>query len=369
MMSYAVDAPTPAFPDGEPIVVFGTSDPDGAVYALDANTGKTVWRFQTDVVNSDSDVGAGVSIALPGTNGFTDGVAYTAGKDGVAFAIDLTTGALIWKYVFEDPEELNGSRSTPALVGNQVVFGSSEGTFDLNATTGSLLWHYVLPTGDENLGAVAIEGPPGKRVVLTTNLYGQFQVLSLATGALLYSYQTGFYVASSPAEVGGNVVFTGADGFLYDFALNGGNNGSATTAIASPTPDSVVVNSGSVLIKGTASDPAGVDHVEVAVQENGQYGEWWSAAQGTWQPGPFIDDASLADKGATSTTWTISVPVPASGTTLQVWSSTVGMDQIADTSSDQSTTVPLCESFTVASNGSPTLIPSQPRCHPAAISP
>ena len=147
-------------------------------------------------VNNDSDVGAGVAVSAPGVNGFADGVAYTNGKDGITYAVDLTTGAPIWNYVFEPHEVANGSRSTPALAGNQLVFGTSEGTFDLNATTGALIWHYVLPAGDENLGAVAIEGPLGQRVVLTTNLYGQFQVLSLATGALLYSYQTGSYIGS-----------------------------------------------------------------------------------------------------------------------------------------------------------------------------
>ena len=218
-LSYAVDAPTAAFPSGEPLVLFGTSDPDGEVYALDATTGALVWRFQSAVVNNDSDIGAGVAVSAPGVNGFADGVAYTNGKDGITYAVDLTTGAQIWSYVFENPEVANGSRSTPSLAGNQLVFGTSVGTFDLNATTGALNWHYPLPAGDENLGAVAVEGPPGQRVVLTTNLDGQFQVLSLATGALLYSYQTGNYVGSSPAVVDQNILLTSADGFLYDFAV------------------------------------------------------------------------------------------------------------------------------------------------------
>ena len=154
MLSYAVGAPTPAHPRGEPLVLFGSADPDSKAYALDAITGATVWHFQTlqRPAGCDCDVGAGITIGLPGGNGFKDGVAYVSGKDGIAYALDLTTGALIWKYVFEDPIVVNGARSTPALVGNQLVFGTSEGTFDLNATTGALNWHYVLPGVDENLG-------------------------------------------------------------------------------------------------------------------------------------------------------------------------------------------------------------------------
>ena len=102
-ISYAVDAPTTAFPNGEPLVLFGTSDPDGEMYALDAVTGALVWRFQTAAVNNDSDVGAGIAVSAPGVNGFADGVAYTSGKDGITYAVDLTTGAPIWSYVFEPP--------------------------------------------------------------------------------------------------------------------------------------------------------------------------------------------------------------------------------------------------------------------------
>lgn len=144
-MSYAIDAPTTAFPSGEPLVLFGTSDPDGEMYALDAKSGALVWRFQTLAVNNDSDVGAGIAISPPGANGFADGVAYTSGKDGITYAVNLTTGAQIWNYVFENPEVSNGSRSTPALVGNQLVIGTSVGTFDLNATTGAVNWRYRAP--------------------------------------------------------------------------------------------------------------------------------------------------------------------------------------------------------------------------------
>ena len=223
-----------------------------------------------------------MAISAPGVNGFADGVAYTSGKDGITYAVDLTTGTQIWSYVFENPEVANGSRSTPALAGNQLVIGTSVGTFDLNATTGALNWHYVLPAGDENLGAVAVEGPPGQRVVLTTNLYGQFQVLSLATGALLYSYQTGSYVGSSPAVVDQNIFVTSADGFLYDFALGGATSGSPTTGATSPAANSTIANPGQLTISGTASAPAGVSGVQILVQEDGQSGTWWSAANGTW---------------------------------------------------------------------------------------
>ena len=366
-ISYGVDAPTPAFPAGEPLVLFGTSDPDGSMYALDANTGALVWRFQTKVVNLDSDVGAGIAVSAPGVNGFADGVAYTCGKDGIAYAVDLTTGAPIWNYVFENPEMLNGSRSTPALVGNQLLFGTSVGTFALNASTGALVWHYALPVGDENLGAVAVEGPLGKQVVLTTNLYGQFQVISLATGALLYSYQTGSYVGSSPAIVDQNILFTSADGFLYDFAIGGASSGSPTTAVTSPAANSTVANPGVLTIAGTASAPGGVSQVQVLVQEDGHGGTWWSAANATWEQGPFNNPATLASPGAATTTWSLQVPIPARGSILEVWSSAVNANGIADIRAEGSAPTPSHESFTVLPSATaPTLQASATRVAPGA---
>ena len=316
-------------------------------------------------VNNDSDVGAGIAVSAPGVNGFADGVAYTNGKDGITYAVDLTTGAPIWNYVFEPHEVANGSRSTPALAGNQLVIGTSEGTFDLNATTGALNWHYVLPAGDENLGAVAVEGPPGQRVVLTTNLYGQFQVLSLDTGALLYSYQTGSYVGASPAVVDQNVLFTSADGFLYDFAVGGATSGSPATAVTSPAPNSTVANPGQLTISGTASAPAGVSGVQVLVQEDGQNGTWWSAANNTWEAGPFNNPATLATPGATSTTWSLTVPMPARGTIFEVWSSAVDANGIADIRPDGTTPTASQETFTVLpSTTAPTLQCERPTSGP-----
>lgn len=366
-MSYALDAPTATFPHGEPLVLFGTSDPDGGMYAVDATTGKRAWRFQTYVANADSDVGAGIAVSAPGVNGFADGVAYSSGKDGVTYAVDLTTGKKIWSFTFENPELLNGSRSTPALAGNQLLIGTSVGTWSLNARTGALNWHYVLPAGDENLGAVAVEGPPGQQVVLTTNLYGQFQVLSLATGALLYSYQTGNYIASSPAVVDRNVLFTSADGFLYDLALGGGNAKAGTTAVTSPGAGATVANTGQVVVTGTANDPSGVNQVQVTVQEDGAGGAWWDAAGKSWQPGPFNNMATLSAKGATTTKWKLTVPVRARGTVLEVRASTVGADHVADTSADQTATNPARISFTVAPSATaPLLHVSAARVAPGA---
>ena len=171
---------------------------------------------------------------------------------------------------------------------------------------------------------------------------GQFQVLSLATGAVLYTYQTSNYVASSPAVFSSNVLFTAANGFLYDLALGGGNTGSPTTAVTSPAQGSTVPNpdtatvAGTLVISGTASDPAGVHAVKVTVQQGGQTGSWWSQATKSWEGGIVDNGVALGDPGATSTSWMLKVPAPAAGTIMEVRAAAVDTADLADTSSDES---------------------------------
>ena len=85
-------------------------------------------------------------------------------------------------------------------------------------------------------GSVAIVGPSGSQIVAYGDLDGTFRALSLATGAQLYSYQTGSYIAGGVAETDGNLIEAGADGFLYDFAPGGGNPPNPTTVVTSPPP-------------------------------------------------------------------------------------------------------------------------------------
>ena len=370
MISYGING------NNVPVVLFGTADPDAGVYELNAVTGKEIWRFQTyNPGDGPADVGAGVTVSLPGNNGFADGVAYVPSKNGRLYAIDLTTGAEIWEYAFESfPPVGNGARDTAALDGDNVVFGTTVGTFDVNAVTGKEIWEQPFPTKpNEVLGAPAIAGPPGEQVVYTTNVNGQFQVLSLAKGAVLYTYQTGNYVASSPAVFSNNLLFTAANGFLYDIALGGGNTGSPTTAVTSPAQGSTVANpdtatvAGTLVISGTASDPAGVHAVKVTVQQGGQTGSWWSQVTKSWEGGIVDNGVALVDPGATSTSWTLKVPAPAAGTIMEVRAAAVDTAHLADTSSDESQSSAARVDFTVApSTSAPTLQLSAARAAPAA---
>lgn len=353
-ISYGVDA------QGVPLVLFGSADPDSSEYAIDAATGTLVWKYYTsNPAGEDWDVGAGSVISAPGVNGFADGVAYFDGKDGVFYALDLTTGALIWSWDFGNGKNTD-ALSTPALDGSTLVFGDNGGVFALDALNGSLLWQYSTG-GDTVNSSPAIVGPSNQRVVAFGTLGGVVHVVSLASGAPLYSYQTGSFITASPADFDGTLLIDSDDGFLYDFDLGGGNGAAPTTMVTAPTNGSTVAfPSGPLSISGTATAPDGVKAVTVAVQEDGTSGPWYKATTNSFTPGLSFSDATLGSPGAAKSTWTLTVPVPEQGASYLVEASAVDDDGIADISSGTGKTAASVSSFTVsASPSAPVVTPTE----------
>ena len=211
--AYATDA------DGTPVVVFGSVDPDNSVYALNANTGAEIWTYRTNDTTANDDVGAAPTISAPGVNGFADGVAYITGKNKVTYALDLTTGSVLWQDALAVGKA--GDIAGSALDGNTLYVDSDTGVYALNATTGAQVWH-VLSQG-AFYSSPAITGAAGQQVLITGNLTGHLYALSLATGATLWTQQpdtAGYW--SSPTISQGTIYITGKDGQLLTFAPSGG---------------------------------------------------------------------------------------------------------------------------------------------------
>ncbi len=206
--AYGTDA------NGEPLVVFGSKDLDDSVYALDASTGALVWDYKTSNVQLQ-DVGAPPAISGPGENGFADGVVYVEGKDEVVYALDLTTGSLIWSYTLQAGSNAStGDLSGASLVNKAIYVGSDDGLYAINAVTGKLIWH-VLPKSTF-YGSPSITGPAGGRVLVAADIEGHIFVLNLANGHELWVKKpttTGGYY-SSPAISQGSFFITGFNGVL-----------------------------------------------------------------------------------------------------------------------------------------------------------
>src|SRR5215469_5465815 len=327
-LTYAIDA------TGQPLLLFGSADPDASAYAINAVTGKQVWRFMT-AAGGDDDVGSGLTVSPPGVNGLADGAVYVPGKDGFIYGLDLTTGTQIWKASLGTfGGSRNESLSTAAIDGTNLVVGNAVGVIDFNAVTGTPIWTYQDPTTSqisppgpsEVISSPDISGPTGQEVVTFTDLSGAFRVLSLATGTQLYQQQTGSWISASPAVSNGDILFGSSDGFLYDMEAGSGSD-TPTTAITSPAPGATVANpGGNLTVSGTAADGAGVAAVVVAVRQGGRDGMWWDAGTSAWSATPVNEQATLASPGATSTGWSVSFPVPPSGNAYRVDAYAVSAD-------------------------------------------
>jgi outer membrane protein assembly factor BamB len=192
--------------NGRPLVIFGSTDNDDAVYAVDARTGALVWRVQT-VARNDSDVGAGPTISAPGVNGLAGGAVYITGKDRMVYAINLTTGKVIWTFnILTDSPGNNGeSQSVAALVGNQVFLGWGAGLYDLNAVTGAKMWKVAsLP---DVISSPSVSGPSGDQVLIVGDVNGGIEGFDLQ-GHPKFSLATKGMILASPA-VSGNMAFIG----------------------------------------------------------------------------------------------------------------------------------------------------------------
>jgi len=311
--------------NGTPLAIFGTSDPDSAVYALNAVSGALVWRFQSANPSPGAyDIGAGAVIASPGANGVAAGVVYVPSKYGVLYALYLNNGTVLWSANFDKlvgvSNGTEGGRSTPALDGTNLVFGTQKGLLDLNASTGKLLWKYTDPTGTEAIASPAIAGTGNAYIAAVGDVAGGFEVVALSNGTQLYHYLTGGYITASPAISGGNIVIGSTDGHLYDFKVGGGNDAvGPTTSIAFPAQAANLTNpNGNTTVRGNATDPLGIAGVEVAIQSSGTGGPWWDGSTMTWVAGPFDNLAKTARTGTTAVAWNYSFPVPAAGGTFQV---------------------------------------------------
>jgi outer membrane protein assembly factor BamB len=210
--AYATDA------TGEPLIVFGSKDTDDSIYAVDANTGALVWSYKTSDVQL-MDVGAPPDISLPGNNGFADGVVYVTGKDKTVYALDLTTGALIWSYALTAGTNAStGDVAGASLYGKVLYVPSDDGLYALNAVTGKLVWH-VLPKSTF-YSSPSVTGPAGGRVLVAADIEGHIYVLNVTNGNTLWvkkpNSSGGFY--SSPAISQGAFFIASFNGVLRAYA-------------------------------------------------------------------------------------------------------------------------------------------------------
>lgn len=163
--AWAYDASTyigtvPRGLEATPIVVDGvmyTSGAWGAVYALDAKTGKERWTYKPNVDASYGRraccdvVNRGVAV--------WEGHVYVGTLDGYLTCLDAETGKVIWNIdTFTDRTKAYTITSPPQVAGNIVMIGNSGGEYGVRGYVTA----YDLKTGEQKWRFWIVPGEPSK---------------------------------------------------------------------------------------------------------------------------------------------------------------------------------------------------------------
>lgn len=197
---------------------------DGALYAIDRESGAQRWKFATRGPISSSPA-------------VVDGLAYITSTDGNFYAVDAATGAQRWVFATKGerrftapgihgaiprtermPDPFDVFLSSPVVAGGMVLFGSGDQhVYALDARTGTQRWAFA--TGDVVHASPAV----ANNLVIVGSWDRNLYALELASGRERWRYTTGadtvIYnqvgIASSAAVSGGMVFVGGRDGHFH----------------------------------------------------------------------------------------------------------------------------------------------------------
>jgi outer membrane protein assembly factor BamB len=267
------------------IVYVGSSD--YSVYALNASTGTVIWSY-------------GTGNPIEGSAAVADGRVYI-GSGAKVRALNASTGGLIWSYT-----ALSGIKSSPAVADGIVYIGSETyNVYALNASTGAFIWSYA--TGGNVRSSPAVAGG----IVYVGSTDCSVYALNGSNGALIWSYGTGGLVESSPAVANG-IIYVGSNN-LKVWALN------ASTG--------AFIWSYTVASYGTRSSPAVADgivyigsYLNVYALNASTGARIWSYATGQW-----VDSSpAVADGKVYVGSWDSRVYCLNASTGARIWSYATG---------------------------------------------
>ena len=217
-------------------VVFAGAE-NGSAYAIDADSGETIWQFKAkQQVRTSPIVSQGVVFigsndnhlyALDATSGeirwsyetggtvpvapaVTDDSVYGVSYDQNLYCLDRKDGRLRWK--FRANSSLYG---TPAVQSGRVFLGSNDrNLYCLDATSGIELWRY------ETSGVLIASPLPMGSVVYTASTDRKLYAIDVKTGQELWRYETGGSITVTPFVVEDMLLIASEDRYVYAFAMS-----------------------------------------------------------------------------------------------------------------------------------------------------
>jgi quinohemoprotein ethanol dehydrogenase len=147
--------------EATPIVIDGvmyTSGVAGRAYAFDAASGKPLWAFEPVV---DMQVNRSVCCDMANRGvAVARGKVFVAALDGMLYALDAKTGAILWKVdSIDDHKRGINSTGAPEIAGDVVILGNAGSDYDargyvsaFDLETGTLAWRFHIVPRDPKLG-------------------------------------------------------------------------------------------------------------------------------------------------------------------------------------------------------------------------
>ena len=214
-VSWAVDIGVPIYnaarTSGSRAYLTTAQDKGANVFAIDAATGKVLWRFAS-----------GGSIPMPPSVGDTQVfVANDIGDTHYMRALDAKTGALVWKYTRSEPPQCMCSHHATLDAG--LLFAQTDGhSLYAFAPVGSApsrrLWAFK-GDGARLTHPVAADG-----VVAFGSADHDLYGLDARTGALRWTAKTGYAFVARPALAGGLIVAGNRGGVVHAYDARTGRS-------------------------------------------------------------------------------------------------------------------------------------------------
>ncbi len=156
------------------MVIFGADD--GAVYALDAETGHLLWRNPT-----------GAPVVAPPA--IFDSTVLVGNLQGRMVGLAMKSGATRWSFTADGP-----IRANPARVDGMAIFGTLAGSlYSIRAEDGSLAWRTDLGSPVDAAAAAA------DNVVYIGTLRKTLACIRASDGTIIWNCQTDGRIKTSPA--------------------------------------------------------------------------------------------------------------------------------------------------------------------------
>jgi PQQ-dependent dehydrogenase (methanol/ethanol family) len=177
---WAMQMPGDGIVQSVPIVVDGvlyTTGPPGEVFALDARTGRQIWKYQRPqkVVNPYESNRVNRGVAILGNR------IYFGTLDAALVALDARSGALVWETQVADTMEGYSITSAPLAIKDKIITGVAGGEYGIRGfidaydpNNGKRQWRtYTIPAPGE-FGSDTWEGESWKHGSAGTWLTGTY---------------------------------------------------------------------------------------------------------------------------------------------------------------------------------------------------